>query len=394
MIKFDLNINDEIYSKYKYKVKEALQTFELDSKMSDWYYIDKCISKEEIEAINKEKEYIRKNADVFVVIGIGGSYLGSKAVIEALSKEKNLKIIYAGISLSSSKLLEIINYIKNKKVVINVISKSGSTLETNVTFDILLEEMKKKYSNTELSKRIIITTDKENSTLLKVKEELNLKLFNVPRNIGGRFSVLTNVGLLPIAVMGIDIEELLNGAISASKEEDTIYRYALLRTLCYMNDRYIEAFTTYQEELTYFNEWLKQLFAESEGKNKKGILPISIINTRDLHSLGQYLQEGKEMAFETIIYAHEEDSINVKKYNKTLEEINYLAMQSVKESHKHMISNLIELDKLDEYNIGYLIYFFEKSCMLSSYLLDVNYYDQPGVNAYKEILLNKLNKDN
>lgn len=390
MIKFDLNIKQDVYEKYKGVLEEITNEFNTYGKMSDWSNISKSITESELTNIKEVGDYVINNADVFIVVGIGGSYLGSKALIEALSNQNKPEIIFLGNTLSSATLINTINYIKDKRVVIDVISKSGSTLETNIVFDILLDEMKKKYDKFELSKRIIITTDATNSTLLKMVEELKCKMFNVPQNIGGRFSVLTTVGLLPSYIAGINIEELLKGAEDAIKNIEDSYKYALIRNICYQNGKYIEAFTTYQDKLEYFNEWLKQLFAESEGKNKKGILPISIINTRDLHSLGQYLQDGKEIIFETIIYAHEE-SISIDKYNKTLDEINYIAMRSVKESHNHMVNNVIELDSINEYNVGYLIYFFENSCMLSAYLLGVPYYNQDGVNAYKNILIDKLN---
>lgn len=390
MIKFDLDIKEETYNQYKSALENIKQEFLSNGKMSDWYYIDKCISKEELEEINDAANYIKNNADLFIIIGIGGSYLGAKALIEALKKE-SIEIVFAGTTLSSYELSNIINNMKNKKVVINVISKSGTTLETNIVFNLLLAEMNKKYSKEELQTRIIITTDKDDSSLLETQKELNCKLFNVPKNIGGRYSVLTPVGLLPCKVAGINIEELLKGATDASKEEENVFKYTALRDYSYRSNKLIEAFTIYQERLMYFNEWLKQLFAESQGKNKKGILPISILNTRDLHSLGQYMDDGAEIVFETIIYAHELENIYIDGYNKTLDEINYIAMQSVKEAHNHMANSVIELDKIDEYNLGYLIYFFEKACMLGAYLLQVNYYDQDGVNNYKKILLEKLN---
>lgn len=395
VIKFNFDVSSDDYNSYKLKVDEIRSDFRENGKMSDWAYLDKCVSSDEIKHIKELANDVRSSAEVFVVIGIGGSFLGSKAIIEALSPTYNRKpeIIYAGTNLSTFEINEIFDYIKDKSIFVNVISKSGSTLETSVTFDLFLDFMKSKYDNNELKKRIIVTTDIEKSDLLKVKDEYDLELLRVPENIGGRFSVLSPVGLFPIAVMGIDVDKLLMGAENASHDKENVLKYTIIRDKCYNSGKFVELFTIYQEKLAYFNEWLKQLFAESQGKNKKGILPVSIINTRDLHSMGQYIQDGKDVMFETVIFANEEDNIFIDKYKKSLNEINFIAMKSVVKAHSHMTSNIIEIDTINEENLGYLIYFFEKSCMLGSYLLNTNYYDQPGVNNYKEILLEELNRE-
>ena len=291
-------INYEKYTKEIEGIKDNLIT---DS-MTDWYNIEKCITKEELKEIKKTAEFIRKNCDVFLVIGIGGSFLGAKSVIEALTnyfEKTKPEIIFVGTSLSSDYLYELHNYIKDKEVIINLISKSGSTLEPNLAFEYLMDKIEKKYSKEELSKRVVITTDRYESKLIDLASEKGYRTFNVPNQIGGRYSILTPVGLLPIAVAGIDIDKILNGARKCDKDE--AIKYAIIRNELYSQGYYIESFTIYEEKMIYFTEWLKQLFAETQGKDNKGILPISVLNTRELHSLGQYIQEGRRNLFETVI---------------------------------------------------------------------------------------------
>ena len=384
------------YEKYTKDIEGINDNLVTDS-MTDWYNIEKCITKEELNEIKETANFVRKNCDVFLVIGIGGSFLGAKSVIEALTnyfEKTKPEVIFVGTSLSSDYLHELYEHIKDKEVMINLISKSGSTLEPNLAFEYLMDKMEKKYSKEELSKRIIITTDRYESKLLDLALEKDYRRFSVPTQIGGRYSVLTPVGLLPIAVAGLDIDKLLVGARKCDKDE--AIKYAIIRNELYSQGYYIESFTIYEEKMLYFTEWLKQLFAETQGKDNKGILPISVLNTRDLHSLGQYYQEGKRIIFETVINIVKERKNIKTNYGKSLNDINNIACDAVAKAHYNggVYSNIIELDELNEETIGYLIYFFELSAAIGGYLLHVNPFDQPGVSEYKRIMMEVINNDN
>jgi len=393
MVKFDFKTYMKNYdlSSYDEKIRQIEYKLNNDSDMLDWFRLK--INEEELKSIIDTSNYIKNNADVFIVIGIGGSFLGAKSVIDALSPyfSKDLEIIFAGTSLSSSYLKELINYIKDKNVIINVISKSGTTLEPNIAFDVLYEELKKKYDESELQKRIIITTDETEGHLRELVNEHNYKSFIVPKNMGGRYSVLSPVGLLPISAAGIDIYKLLEGAKSVDIKNS--FHYASLRNSLYNDGKIVESFTVYEEKLLYFTEWLKQLFGETEGKEGKGILPISLINTRDLHSLGQFLQEGNKIIFETVINVINSDDINLSKYPKSLNELNNIAVNKVALAHYEgeTYSNIINIDSLTPYYIGYLIYFFEVAAATSAYLFDLYPFDQPGVSRYKELINEEIN---
>jgi glucose-6-phosphate isomerase len=348
--------------------------------------------KEQIDDVNNTASYIRKNCDAFIVIGIGGSYLGSKAVIEALNpyfynNKKPIEIHYVGNSLSSEYLLSILSIIKEKNVIINYISKSGTTFETDLTYKLVMKVMAKKYSEDELKARVIFTTgDKE-------KIEEGYKVFEIPSNIGGRYSVFTPVGLLPIAVAGFDIVELLDGAIDSQKSTTMEIKYAIIKDIMYKRGKFVEAFVAYEPKLFSLIEWIKQLYAESLGKDKKGILPIGLINTTDLHSMGQFIQDGKPLLIETVINV-KKSKVNISVMNNTLDEINNVASKATSMAH-HMsgvVNNIIELDQIDEYHIGYLMQFFMLSCAISGYLDDVNAFNQPGVEEYKRVMKELLNK--
>ncbi len=303
MLKFDF----ETYMKKELNNKDILNEIENikiklnNDPLTSWFNLDKCINKSILEKIIKTSNYIKNNCDVFIVIGAGGSVLGSRAVIDSLSpyfKKNNPKIIYLGTSLSSYYLEEVLDYIKDKEVILNVISKSGSTLETNLYFNILKEVLKTKYIDEELKKRIIITTDKNNGPLRKLIKEKGYKSFVFPSDIGGRYATLTVVGLLPIAVSGINIKEIIKGATELDKSR--AFNYAVIRHLL-NKEKVVESFTIYEPKLNSLVELIKQLMAESQGKNQLGILPILSINTGDLHSMGQYYQEGNPILFETVI---------------------------------------------------------------------------------------------
>ena len=374
MVSFDFKTYNTIKLD-NYDLSAIYNKFIQDNNLTGWYNLN-----QDTKDVKKLAESIRSKADIFLVIGIGGSYLGSKAIIEALNpyfSTNKPEILFVGTDLSNEYLNSLINYIKGKEVYIDVISKSGTTLEILLAFNYLLEYMKREYDN--YNDRIIITTNDHTGDLYEYATKNNTILLNVPEDVGGRYSVLTTVGLLPIAVAGYDVDKLLEGAKESKQHIDDCYYYATLRNEQYQSNKYVESFNVYEPKLYYFTEWLKQLFAESQGKNNKGILPISTVNTRDLHSLGQYFQEGLPILFST--------TINVAKKDSKLDIINNQAVLCVAQAHyPHTSTSIININAINEYNLGYLIFFFEMSAMLGSYLLGVNYYDQPGVNGYKDLL--------
>jgi len=396
MITFDFQsyrddiIADGEISSYDIKLKELTKYFTKYEANMGWAKPRHL--KEQVSDINATASYIRKNCDVFIVIGIGGSYIGSKAVIDALNpyfynNKKQVQIHYLGNSLSSEYLLSILSLIKEKNVIINYISKSGTTFETDLTYKLVMKVMEKKYSEEELKARVIFTTG--NKELI----EAGYKVFEIPETIGGRYSVFTPVGLLPIAVAGFDIVELLDGAIDSQKSTTMEVKYAVIRDIMYKRGKTTEAYVAYEPKLASLLEWLKQLYAESLGKNKKGLLPISLINTTDLHSMGQFIQDGKPILFETVINV-KKSKVNINALNSNLDEINNIASKATSMAH-HMngvLNNIIDLDQLDEYHIGYIMQFFMLSCAISGYLDDVNAFNQPGVEEYKKIMKELLNK--
>ena len=342
MLKFDFETYNENFikksdlSSYKDKQKKIKLDF-LSGDLSQWLSTKTYISEKELKDIKSTAKKIRDICDVFVVIGIGGSYMGAKAVISALEKKnrpRKPEIIFFGNSINAMDYRETLDYIKNKDICVNVISKSGTTLEPSLAFDAVMELMEKKYSESELKDRVFVTTDANKGTLRELVNKKGYKSFVVPDNVGGRYSVLTPVGLLPIAVAGIRIEELLIGAEEAIKNElDDAIKYATIRDILDKKGKSIESYTIYNKRLYYFTEWLKQLFAETQGKDGKGIFPVSNINSRDLHSMGQFLQEGKNIIFETVIGVNDEDDFTVGKYN--LNRLNDIALTSVAQAHKN-----------------------------------------------------------
>lgn len=396
MLEFDFKTYIQDIEKDKKTYQKTMKSIEkkLEKKesMLDWYDVDTCISKEELKKVKSIAKEIKENADVLVVIGIGGSYLGAKAVIDTFSsyfKKSKPEIIFAGFNVSSEYMSELLEYIKDKNVYINVVSKSGTTLEPAIAFDLILKLMEKKYSKEELKNRIIVTTDKEKGTLKKLAIENDYRTFIVPDNIGGRYSVLSSVGLLAIQVAGINIDKLLKGAKEAKKKYlNQAFEYACIRDILYKQGKIIESYTVYEPKLYYFSEWLKQLFGETQGKNKKGIYPTSLVNTRDLHSLGQFLQEGNPVIFESVIVIKKGKKIRLDNYKQDLNQINLIASDRVAKAHFNGCtpSLMFTLDKVSEENVGALIYFFEVAAAVGGYLLDVNPFDQPGVSEYKSLL--------
>ena len=416
-MKLDLSnsgISEKEILKYKKEVLKAhTNLHEKQGAGSDFLgWVNLKLDVQELEKIKVAASKIRKQSDVLIVIGIGGSYLGSKAVIDALSHTFNPKnVIFAGNNMSSDYLNDLLDYIKDKDISLNVISKSGTTIEPALTFKVLREYIEEKYGEDKAKDRIFVTTDKEKGVLKKLADEKGYETFVVPDDIGGRYSVFTAVGLLPIASAGINIDRLLDGVYSAEKkysslENNDCYDYAVARNIMYKKKKKIELLVNYEPKLHYISEWWKQLFGESEGKEEKGIFPASVDNTTDLHSMGQYIQEGERILFETVINIKkpyrdftlicEEGSPDALDYlnGKTLNEINHKAMEGTVIAHVNgKVPNImIEVDKLDEFNLGELLYFFEKACGISGHLLGVNPFNQPGVEAYKKEMFRLLGR--
>lgn len=421
-------IRDEDYT---YVVNDITRAHEMlknkngtGNEMLGWLDLPENRDDEELERIVKCADKIRKQADVFVVVGIGGSYLGARAVIEMFSdplynlidaeKRNGPQIIYAGNNMSPKYLRSLIEYISDKEVAINVISKSGKTLEPAITFRILKTFMEEKYGVGGAAERIYITTDKEKGILKEIADKNYYETFVIPDDVGGRYSVLTPVGLLPIAVAGIDVEELLDGAMFASHlynendlENNDCYRYAAIRNILYSKGKNVEIMSSFESHFHYFIEWYKQLFGESEGKDLKGILPYGMDFTTDLHSMGQYVQEGKRNLFETMIKVGLDRSfIKLPEVKDDTDGLNYLAGKSIDYINKQALEGtykahidggvpviLITIQDLTPYNIGQLIYFFEKACAISGYVLGVNPFNQPGVEAYKQNMMRLLEED-
>ncbi len=402
MLKFDFRtynnkfISDENRDSYISKIEKINGRFHSEE-LKHWLDINTYVSKEELNDIKSIAQEVRDICDVFIVIGIGGSYMGSKAVIEALTPTYNKRkpeIIFFGKNINPNEYTEVLEYIKGKSVVVNVISKSGTTLEPSIAFDLIYNDMKNRYSSEELKKRVIVTTDANTGTLRQLVKEEGFRSFVVPTIVGGRYSVFTPVGLLPIAVAGINIDELLNGVQNTIDNYlENANEYAVTRDILYNKDKFIESFTIYDEKLHYLAEWLKQLLAESHGKEKKGILPISNINTRDLHSMGQYLQEGKDIIFETVIGVKNNQSLYIDKYKMDLNNLNNMALEKVCMAHNngYTPSSIIYMDKLNEQNLGELMQFFMLSTIVGGLLLEINPFDQPGVQEYKKLINEGLN---
>lgn len=400
MINFDFHKYVSKYVKkedkvvYLDKAKEIKARF-IDGDLAYWNKLDTFVSKKELIKIINTADYVKENCNVFVVIGIGGSYMGSKAVIEALSPlydKSGPEIIFIGTNLSAEEYYETFEHIKDKDIIVNVISKSGTTMEPSIAFSLIMNIMKDKYNDDELKNRIIITTDPDSGALRELANAKDYISFTVPFNVGGRFSVLTPVGLLPIAVAGINIAKLLEGAKDSFERVDRAIEYAVIRDILYHKNKLIESFTVYNSKLYYFTEWLKQLFAETQGKNKSGIFPISCVNTRDLHSLGQFFQEGNDIIFETVIGIDKDYKISLDDYDIELNSLNRIALDKVALAHNNGCtpSNIITIDEKNEHSLGELIHFFILAAIAGALILDVNPFDQPGVQEYKKLISNEI----
>ncbi|MCA0757431.1 glucose-6-phosphate isomerase [Paenibacillus sp. N4] len=388
-----------------------------------WIDLPTNYDKEEFARIQKAAEKIKSDSEVLIVIGIGGSYLGARAAIEMLSnsfyniqskeQRKTPQVLFAGNNISSTYVTHLLQLLEGRDWSINVISKSGTTTEPAIAFRIFRAALEKKYGKEEARQRIYATTDREKGALKKLSNEEGYESFVIPDDVGGRYSVLTAVGLLPIAAAGIDIESMMQGAADASKEysnpnlaENEAYQYAAARNALYRKGKATEILVNYEPSLHFVSEWWKQLFGESEGKDYKGIYPASVDFSTDLHSMGQFIQEGNRNIFETVIQVNEvaeqitieHDEADLDGLNfltgKTMDFVNKKAFEGTLLAHTDgQVPNLIvNVADMTPYSFGYLVYFFEKACGISGYLLGVNPFDQPGVEAYKKNMFALLGK--
>ena len=388
-----------------------------------WIDLPVDYDKEEFDRIKAAAKSIQEKAEVLVVVGIGGSYLGAKATIEALSnafynlqagdERKGPQILFAGHNISGTYLSQLMKYIENKEVCVNVISKSGTTTEPAIAFRVLKEFVENKYGKEEAKSRIFATTDQARGALRQLADTEGYETFVIPDDVGGRYSVLTPVGLLPIAAAGIDIDALMAGAADGREEysnpnvdENTCYQYAAVRNALYNKGKTTEILVDYEPTMFFVAEWWKQLYGESEGKDNKGIFPAAVHFSTDLHSMGQYIQDGRRDIFETVINIENPDEdVTIKEDAANLDGLNYLAGETFNYVNQKAFEGtllahvdggvpnvVVSMPKLDAFYFGKLMYFFEKACGISGYLLGVNPFDQPGVEAYKKNVFALLNK--
>ena len=423
MIKLRLNkeINEDIIAKYQEDVERINKM--IDEKTGPgndylgWVDWPEDYDKEELERIIKDAQYVRDNFDILVVCGIGGSYLGAKCALDALKGLKSpdkLEIIFMGQTFSPNYVSQVMEYLKGKNFAINVISKSGTTTETSISFRLLKDLLEKQVGKEKARKAIFATTDKEKGALKTLCNQEGYATYVLPSNIGGRYSVLTAVGLFPLAAAGIDVKAMLLGAQEARKAYDNTdlknnlcYRYAVTRDYMYRHNRPVEMFVTYEPQMSQISEWLKQLFGESEGKEKKGLFPSSATFSTDLHSLGQYVQDGTPLLFETIlnvvnpegdiVIPHDDQDLDGLNYleGKNLAFVNQKAFEGTLKAHEEdggVPCNVITIERLDAKTLGHLFYFFMRACAMSAYLLDINPFNQPGVEIYKKNMFHLLGK--
>ena len=406
--KYEKKIND-IVTNFKNKKCEG-------NDFLGWYDYCLKITDKDFERIEKCAENIRKTSQVFVVCGIGGSYLGTRAVVEAIKGyySNDIEIIYLGNTFNEKYTKDVLNYLKDKDFSVNVISKSGSTLETAIAFRLLKELLEEKYGE-DAKSRIYATTDAKKGSLRELTEKEKCESFVIPSDVGGRYSVFTPVGLLPLAVKNVNIREFVNGAVNCfetlkntSMEGNVAYQYAAYRYVQYLKKKKkVELLATYCPYYTMLSEWWKQLFGESEGKNSKGLFPSSVTFSTDLHSLGQYIQEGNKLLFVTQLKFKNSGSLFLKEDKENLDGLNYLSEFSLEEINgfaqegtnkaHYEIGNVDTLslciDEMNEKSLGYLLFFFMFSCMISAYLLNVNPFNQPGVEFYKDEMKKKMKKE-
>ena len=422
MLNLRLNklINEEIIASYEKDVARINKMIMDKSGPGNDYigWVDWPVNydKEELARIKKDAQYVRDNFDILVVCGIGGSYLGARSALEALNGLKSddkLEIIFMGQTFSPNYVAQVMNYLRGKNFAINVISKSGTTTETSISFRLLKELLESQVGKEKARKAIYATTDREKGALKTLCNNEGYATYVLPGDIGGRYSVFTAVGTFPLACAGIDVEAMLKGAQEARKEiesaplkDNKCYQYAAMRDYMYRHNKPVEMYVTYEPQMSQISEWLKQLFGESEGKEHKGLYPSSATFSTDLHSLGQYVQDGTPLLFETIINVsepkqdivipHDNDDLDGLNYleGKNLAFVNQKAFEGTLKAHEDggVPCNVIYLDKLDAYNLGYLFYFFMRACAMSAYMLDINPFNQPGVEVYKKNMFHLLGK--
>ena len=423
MLKLKLNnlMNEEIIASYQSSVERINKMInERTGAGSDylgWADWPVNYDREELARMLKDAKYVRDNFDILVVCGIGGSYLGARAALEALNGLKSddkMEIIFMGQTFSPNYVAQVMKYLRGKKFAINVISKSGTTTETSISFRLLKELLESQVGKEKARKAIYATTDKEKGALKTLCNKEGYATYVLPGDIGGRFSVLTAVGLFPLAVAGIDIQAMLDGACIArlmynntDLKENLCYRYAVMRDYMYRHNHPVELYVTYEPQMAQISEWLKQLFGESEGKEKKALFPASVTFSTDLHSLGQFIQDGSPILFETIINVlTPKDDIKIPHDDEDLDGLNYLegkdlafvnqkAFEGTLKAHTEdggVPCNVIEIDRLDAKTLGHLFYFFMRACAMSAYLLDINPFNQPGVEIYKKNMFHLLGK--
>ena len=385
-----------------------------------WLTLPTDYDKEEFARIKKAAEKIKKDTDVFIVIGIGGSYLGARAAIELLTSPfyNNLKkdtpdIYYVGNNISATYLNEILSVCEGRDVSVNIISKSGTTTEPALAFRVFRELLENKYGKEGARERIYATTDKAKGTLKELSDREGFETFVVPDDVGGRYSVLTAVGLLPIAVAGVDIDAIMEGAQQAQKElavedieKNDCYKYAALRNILYRKGKAIEMLVSYDPSFAMMAEWFKQLFGESEGKDNKGIFPASVIFSTDLHSMGQFIQDGTRNLFETVVNIKTpKKDLFIKPDPDNFDGLNFLSNQNMSVVNQKAFGGtvlahteggvpniVLDVEKMDEKEFGYMVYFFEKACAISCYMMGVNPFNQPGVESYKKNMFALLGK--
>ena len=388
-----------------------------------WLDLPVNYDKDEFERIKNAAEKIKKNSDALIVIGIGGSYLGPRAAIEMLNsnfynvlkkdQRDTPQVFFVGNNISSTYLADLLDAIEGLDISVNVISKSGTTTEPAIAFRVFKDYMEKKYGVDGAKERIFATTDKSKGALKSLADEMGYETFVIPDDVGGRFSVLTAVGLLPIAVAGISIDEMMQGAADAREayatddfKNNDCYKYAAMRNILYNKGKNVEILVNYEPGLHYFNEWWKQLYGESEGKDQKGIFPAAVDFSTDLHSMGQFIQEGTRMMFETVLNVEKaKREVLIEEVEGNLDGLNFLAGKTIDFVNKQAFNGtllahndggvpnmVLNIPELSPYYFGYMVYFFEKACGISGYLLGVNPFDQPGVEAYKKNMFALLGK--
>lgn len=423
MIKVDVSnvISEEEINKYAPSVKRVNQMIDDKSGAGNdflgWVDWPENYDKEEVERLLVDAKYVRENFDVLVVAGIGGSYLGARCALDALKGIRNTEkpeIIFMGQTFSPNYTAQVLEYLKGKKFAINVISKSGTTTETSIAFRLLKDLLERQVGKEEARKSIFAVTDKARGALKTLCNNEGYHTYVLPDDIGGRYSVLTPVGLFPLACAGVDVKAMLKGASEARKEFDNAdlkknmcYRYAVSRDYMYRHNKPVEMYVTYEPQMSQISEWLKQLFGESEGKEKKGLLPTSATFSTDLHSLGQFIQDGTPLLFETILNVvnpeldvtipSDKDDLDGLNYlaGKKLSYVNQMAYQGTLKAHEEdggVPCNIITIEKMDAKTLGYLFYFFMRACAMSAYLLEINPFNQPGVEIYKKNMFHLLGK--